>query len=188
MLTDDNKKATLEWALRWVSSSPGRGHKIHHFEDFVHIDKKWFYICQNGQKYYLYTDEELPTRKVRHKSHITKVMFLAAVARPRFDSGRSCNFTGKLGIFPFTEQRAALRTSRNRAAGTFEAKCVEATNEVFKKKVVEEVIPVIKASWPRERGRTSYVQQDNAPSHRINDDPDIVAAGTADGGDIRLIN
>ena len=115
-------------------------------------------------------------------------MFLAAVSRPRFDSGRSCNSTGKLGISPFTEQRAALRNSRNRAAGTIETKCVEVTKEVFKKKVVEEVIPAIKACWPRERGRTIYVQQDNAPSHRINDDPDVVAAGTADGWDIRLIN
>ncbi|CAM9963095.1 unnamed protein product, partial [Ascophyllum nodosum] len=32
------------------------------------------------------------------------------------------------------------------------------------------------------------VQQDNAPSHNIVDDPDIVAAGTADGWNIRLIN
>ena len=30
LLTDDNNKARLEWALRWVSSSPGYGHKIHH--------------------------------------------------------------------------------------------------------------------------------------------------------------
>ena len=31
------------------------------------------------------------------------------------------------------------------------------------------------------------VQQDNAPAHRINDDPDV-AAGTADGWNIKLIN
>ena len=34
LLTDDNKARPL----RWVSSSPGHGHKIHRFEDFVHID------------------------------------------------------------------------------------------------------------------------------------------------------
>ena len=104
--------------------------KLHHFEDFVHIDEKLFYICQNGQRYYLYTDEESPTRKVQHKSHITKVMFLAAVARPRYDTSRRSNFTDKLGIFPFTIQRAAQRNSRNRAAGTMETKCVEVTKEV----------------------------------------------------------
>ncbi|CAM9993707.1 unnamed protein product, partial [Pylaiella littoralis] len=188
LLTDGNKTARLEWALRWVSSSAGGGHKFHHFEDFVHIDEKWFYICQNGQKYYLYTDEEVPTRKVQHKSQITKVMFLAAVARPRFDSSRNRNFTGKLGIFPFAEQRVARRNSRNRAAGTLETKCVEVTKEVFKKKVVEAIIPVIKACWPGGRGRAIYIQQDNAPSHRINDDPDVVAACTTDGWNIKLIN
>ena len=32
------------------------------------------------------------------------------------------------------------------------------------------------------------MQQDNAPAHRITDDPDIVAAGTADGWNITLMN
>ncbi|CAM9196216.1 unnamed protein product [Pylaiella littoralis] len=142
------------------------------------------FICQNGQKYYyLYTDEEVPTRKVQHKSHITKVMFLAAVARPRFDSSRNRNFTGKLGIFPFTEQCVARRNSRNRAAGTLETKCVEVTKELWKRLI----IPAIKACWPGGRGRAIYIQQDNAPSHRINDDPDVVAACTADGWNIKLI-
>ena len=45
LLTDDNKKARLEWALRWVSSSPGHGHKIQHFEDFVHIAVLLLYCC-----------------------------------------------------------------------------------------------------------------------------------------------
>ncbi|CAN0068137.1 unnamed protein product, partial [Pylaiella littoralis] len=136
----------LQQCWRWAQIPPLRRLRSH-------IDEKWFYIWQNGQKYYLYTDEEVPTRKVQHKSHITKVMFLAAVARPRFDSSRNRNFTGKLGIFPFTEQRVARRNSRNRAAGTLETKCVEVTKEVFKKKVVEAIIPAIKACWPGGRGR-----------------------------------
>ena len=32
------------------------------------------------------------------------------------------------------------------------------------------------------------MQQDNAPAHRINDDPEVVAVGTADGWNIKLIN
>ncbi|CAB1099614.1 unnamed protein product [Ectocarpus sp. CCAP 1310/34] len=103
-------------------------------------------------------------------------------------TNRCCNFTGKLGIFQFTVQRAAQRNSRNRAAGTMETKCVEVTKEVFKRKVVDEVFPAIKARWPGGRGRTIYIQLDNKPSHRINADPDVVAAGIADGWDIRLIN
>ena len=68
-----------------------------------------------------------------------------------------------------------------------ETKTVEATKEVYKRKMLEEVFPAIKREWPGSPG-TVLVQKDNAPAHRINNDPDIIAAGTADGWDIKLIN
>ena len=102
----------------------------------VMVDEKWFYKFQQGQKYryYLSQDEELPVAKVQHKSHIQKVMFLAAVARPRHDTGRNRNFSGKIGIFPFTLRVQAQRSSRNRRAGELETKTVEVTKEVYKRK------------------------------------------------------
>jgi hypothetical protein len=45
-------------------------------------------------------------------------MFLAAVARPRFDANGNVVFDRKLGIWPFTYQEAAKRKSKNREAGT----------------------------------------------------------------------
>ena len=45
-------------------------------------------------------------------------MFLAAVARPRFDANGNVVFDGKLGIWPFTYQEAAKRKSKHREAGT----------------------------------------------------------------------
>jgi hypothetical protein len=42
-----------------------------------------------------------------------KVMFLAAVARPRYDPEGECTFDGKIGMFPFVERVAAKRTSKN---------------------------------------------------------------------------
>eukprot|EP00903_Cladosiphon_okamuranus_P013263 g12367.t1 len=128
LLSDDGKAQRLAWALRWVRSSPGGARKFHHFFDFVHLDEKWFYICKQRQRYYLYEGEDLPIRKVQHKSHVIKVMFLAAVARPRYDSGRNRQFDGKIGIYPFTVQRAAQRNSRNRAAGTMVTHSVETSN------------------------------------------------------------
>ena len=114
MLTEEGKMKRLEWALRWVLTTPpelGGGHTFQDFLNFVHLDEKWFYICKSGQKYYLHDDEDVPTRKVHHKSHITKVMFLAVVARPRYDPHRQSTFSGKMGIFPFTELRQAVRNS-----------------------------------------------------------------------------
>jgi hypothetical protein len=45
-------------------------------------------------------------------------MFLAAVARPRYDCYGTVIFDGKLGIWPFTYEEAAKRKSKNRDAGT----------------------------------------------------------------------
>ncbi|CAM9882245.1 unnamed protein product [Sphacelaria rigidula] len=53
--------------------------------------------------------------------------------------------------------------------------------------MLDEVFPAIKREWPGPPG-SILVQQDNAPAHRINNDLDIVAAGTANGWHIKLIN
>ena len=119
------------------------------------------------------------------KSHIQKVMFLAAVARPRHDTSRNREFSGKIGIFPFKRRVQAQRSSRNRPAGHMETKTVEVT-KVYKRKMLE-VFPAIKREWPGPPGAV-LVRQDNAPAYRINNDPDIIAAGTADGWDIKFIN
>ncbi len=55
----------------------------------------------------------MPTRRVQNKEHMMKVMFLAAVARPRYDPEGECTFDGKIGMFPFVERVAAKRTSKN---------------------------------------------------------------------------
>ena len=186
LLTDGGKAARRAWALRWVRQSAA-GRVFDDMKGVVMVDEKWFYKFRQGQEYYLCEDEQLPVAKVQHKSHIQKVIFLAAVARPRYDTMRNRNFSGKIGIFPFTRQVQAQRNSRNGAAGTTEtkSKLVEVTKEVYKRKMVDEVFPAIKREWPGPPGEV-LVQQDNAPAHRINDGPE--AAGTADGWNIKLIN
>ena len=49
-------------------------------------------------------------------------MFLAAVARLRFDSLGNEVFSGKIGIYPFTTLEPSKRSSKNRIAGTLETK------------------------------------------------------------------
>jgi hypothetical protein len=41
-------------------------------------------------------------------------MFLAAVARPRFDAEGVCTLDGKIGMFPFVERVAVQQTSNIR--------------------------------------------------------------------------
>lgn len=43
-------------------------------------------------------------RLVQNKQAIDKVMFLAALARPRYHANRNCYFDGNLGIWPFVKK------------------------------------------------------------------------------------
>jgi hypothetical protein len=72
--------------------------------DLVHVDKKCFFLTEKQLHLYLVPGKAEPYRTTRHKSHILKVMFLAAVARPRYNAEGECSFDGKIGIWPFVER------------------------------------------------------------------------------------
>ena len=42
--------------------------------DKVHIDEKWFFLTTDRENYLMVEGEEAPTRRVRHKKYMTKVM------------------------------------------------------------------------------------------------------------------
>ena len=46
---------------------------------------------------------ENPKHCVKHKSHITKVMFLCVVVRPHYNPCAKCWWDGKLGVWPIGE-------------------------------------------------------------------------------------
>ncbi|XP_022042021.1 uncharacterized protein LOC110944677 [Helianthus annuus] len=112
-LTDENKKTRLVFCLSSVTRSLSNGSPVFHdMFNVIHIDEKWFYLSKPSKGYYLVPDEDEPYRTCKSKKFITKVMFLAAVARPRYDSSGNEVFSGKIGIFPFTTLEPAKR-SRN---------------------------------------------------------------------------
>jgi hypothetical protein len=155
----------------------------------IHIDEKWFYRTRKSQKFYLALDEEEPERVTQNKNYIEKVMFLAAVARPRYAVDGSETFDGKIGIWPFTFEEAAKKDSPNRLKGTMVTKVITSvTRDVSRDWLINNVLPAIKEKWPAaERGRTIYIQQDNARTHVLVNDPCFCAAAQADGWDIRLV-
>jgi hypothetical protein len=69
---------------------------------------------QATKTYFLAEGEAEPHRAAKSKRYIEKIMFLAAVARPRFDTTQTSHFDEKLGIFPFTTMVPAQRSSQNR--------------------------------------------------------------------------
>ncbi|XP_026398976.1 uncharacterized protein LOC113294817 [Papaver somniferum] len=138
------------------------------------------------ENYYLHPEETEPHRTCQSKRYITKLMFLAAVNRPRFDEFRNEIFDGKLSIFPFITKEAAKRTSKNRPAGTLEDKPITVNTDVVRDCLIEKLLPAIREKWQNYNGETIYIQQDNAKPHIKLNDEKFLREAAKDGFDIRL--
>ena len=153
----------------------------------VHIDEKWFYMTRESKRCYLVPGEIETLRTCKSKKFITKIMFLAAVARPRYDDFGNEVFSGKIGIFPLTTLEPAKRSSKNRVAGTLETKPIlSVTKDVTRLWLIEKVLPAIREKWPTSHSGPIFIQQDNAKPHIAVNDSEFVEAASRDGFDIRL--
>ncbi|XP_058215387.1 uncharacterized protein LOC131326570 [Rhododendron vialii] len=187
-LSEEGKRSRLCFCLSMLEPSSLESQPF--FKDmynYVHIDEKWFYLTRESERYYLLPEEEEPHRTCKSKKFIIKVMFLAAVARPRFDANGNEVFSGKIGIFPFTCKVPAKCTSKNRVAGTLVTKAVTVTKDVSRSCLIEKVLPAIRVKWPRSgEMETIVIQQDNAKAHIHPLDPKFLEAAHEDGLNIRL--
>lgn len=116
--------------------------------DTVHVDEKWFYVQKVSNRYILTRDEPEPHLTCANKRFITKVMFLAAVARPRFDYDRNTGFDGKLGIFPIIQEKIAKRTTKNQTRGDTVLQPLSVDRHVYYDLLVSNVLPAIKEMMP----------------------------------------
>ena len=179
-LTEQNKLHRVMYAAGRIEQQNNEPVYSGAFNE-VHVDEKWFFISQKSQRIYLSEQEarreqDKHKRTAKHKSHIIKVMFLAAVARPRFNEDGECVFDGKIGIWPLVKRLRAKRSSVNRQAGTIETKTMSCDRKVYKKFMIEKVLPAVFAKFPRDDRSTEptkvWIQQDNAPAHFADADPD----------------
>ncbi|KAF0737607.1 hypothetical protein AaE_008924 [Aphanomyces astaci] len=165
-LTDANAVHRMQYAMAFLHPSPNR-FIFDSMYQTVHVDEKWFFLTTAKKRVYVYADEEVALRALKSKRFITKVMFLAAVARPRFDHNKGSMFSGKIGVWPFVEQVVAQRNSRNRPKGTVLLVPQAVTAEVYRTMILDKVVPAIQAKMPqRVQGSLIYLQQDNASPHK----------------------
>ncbi|KAL4166217.1 hypothetical protein KRP22_013482 [Phytophthora ramorum] len=137
----------------------------------VHVDEKIFYITQPTRRFLLLPGEEAPARRLRSKRFITRVMFLSAVGRPRYDPSTHQVFDGKLGIWPFVEQVPAQRSSARRPAGTIITKEISVTKTSYRYMLIANLLPALLSRLPSVTdGEPIVIQQDNAPAHIAADD------------------
>ena len=140
-LTETNKLSRYLMATSFISKTkPG---EYQDMMDLIHLDEKWFHVSRDGQRFLLTDDEPKPYRSCKHKSHITKVMFLCAVARPRFVPSMNAWWDGKLGIWPVGKWVPAQRSSVNRPKGTRVWKNQTITRKVYRDLLMEELMEAI---------------------------------------------
>ena len=172
VLTEQNKHWRMSHIIDKINMSNINNRSDLTFLDMmneVHLDEKWFYLCRDGARYILLYDENDPVRRVKHKSHITKVMFLCAQARPRYVHATSTFWDGKIGIWPVGEWRAAQRGSTVRPAGTMEWHNQKMDANKYFEMLTENVMPALMEKWPdaqfRDPSFQIILQQDGATSH-----------------------
>jgi hypothetical protein len=142
--------------------------------DRVHIDEKWFHMCQDGEGYLLCQDEEPPERYVKHKNYIGKVMFLCAQAHPCWDHHTHSQWDGKIGLWPIGKYTKAQRNSKHRPAGTTEWENHNVDHELYRDMMVDFVFTEIMNKWPVGQWNNPNfkirIQQDGAGGHTAHDD------------------
>ena len=118
------------------------------FYQSVHVDEKWFFLTEERLTLYIATDEEAPNRFIQNKDHITKVMFLCAIARPWYNDNNECLFDRKIGMWPIVKYGEAQRRSQNRARDVIITKPVKCERDKYRELMIEKVLPAIKENWP----------------------------------------
>eukprot|EP00977_Amphora_coffeiformis_P010639 scaffold2509_cov169-Amphora_coffeaeformis.AAC.7 len=181
MLSEHDKVMRFMYACERVVVS-GNSYMFDPSFDEIHIDEKWFYITEQNMRVYMTPNEiekKSLQRETKHKSHLIKVMFIAAVARPRFDEEGNCMFDGKIGLWPVTEQYVAKVNSKHRPAGTIETKPKSVDKEFYKEVVIHEVLPAAvkkmrppRSSLSRWNRKVIRIQHDNPHTHFNEDDTD----------------
>lgn len=157
MLTDSHKAQREKWVsdlLQREDGPFGDGDTV-----YIHVDEKWFYGLRPSKWFWVAKDEDRPVTAILSRSHLNKVMFLGAVARPLPQH----NFDGMIGLYPVGDLVPAQRSSRNRPAGSLVFRGANMDADMFCKMLKESVIPdaIRKAPW----AHRIVIQMDNAGGH-----------------------
>ena len=105
MLSDAHRIKRLKHALSMIDPLTLKFKSLH---NIVFLDEKWFFLGKPTTHFYVSNSTESSTKPITSKNNSEKLMFLAAVSRPRFAADGSVQFDGKLGIWPFSMETREL--------------------------------------------------------------------------------
>ncbi|CAM9638959.1 unnamed protein product [Discosporangium mesarthrocarpum] len=136
----------------------GSGVVVDNMDNWIHFDGTWFHVIKDGIGVYLHPSENTPsTPRAQNKRFITKYMFLAAAAWPR----KICTaiwFDSKSNISPIVDILLSKRDCKNPEKGIPIMNLATVNGERYKKLMIEEIIPAMKARIPRPPGHSIFVQ------------------------------
>ncbi|XP_021763963.1 uncharacterized protein LOC110728627 [Chenopodium quinoa] len=113
---------------------------------------------------------------------------MAIIGKPLYGTNGDMLHDGKYGIFPFTIQQVAQKSSMKRARGTMETKALQNINrEVTREMMLTKVIPAIMSKWPEGLPKDVVIQWDNARPHQVPTDDEFLAATIANGFNIQFV-
>ena len=150
LLSETQRKARLKWAKKYLRED---------WSCVVDIDEKWFYTFNKRGKLKVPPGHKPPKQAFSSKRFIPKIMFHTALAKPNAAKG----FDGLVFIEAYLKDKAAVRRSRNRAAGTIERKPYNISGKTYAAMMKKTIKAIRKKMWWM---KTVYIQDDNATPHR----------------------
>ena len=181
----------MDFVLDKVDRNHGRQRVNHLFKDLlscIHVDESWFYLQKTSNRIRTMPGVVIPDHpRTQHKSHIMKVMFLVAMARPQVTPDGTW-FDGKIGMWPCTQRVVTQRASVNRPRGVLETKpkAVDAAFYIHLFTRVGGVLAKIKEKMPWLQQSGHVIQHDGAGPHTEHTENTINDFGSRDGWNISI--
>jgi hypothetical protein len=198
-LSDDHKISRANFVLNQRNNNqshiqPNGNFYFLNMLNTVHVDESWFWVRNVAQKILILPGTVLPdVATVKHKSHIQKMMFLTAMARPQMvekPNGSKVWFDGKIGMWPCRRIVKAKRSSTNRPAGTDLIEPRSMDSEYYRELVCLPggLLDKVKEKMPWMHGRPLFIQHDGAKPHNGHGNAEYFdAQGSLDGWNIQFI-
>lgn len=155
LLSEKHRMERLRFVLNMID---GTGRSYIDLAHHLHLDEKWFFLQRPCVKRKRFQGQERhDDDNCHHKSHLTKVMFICVIGCPTND------FNGKGAIMPLTEEKIAVKNSKNRPKGTLELKSYSLDAEAFYECMTMEdgVLDVLTPQFDE----PVIIQLDNASPH-----------------------
>lgn len=181
-LSDKHKFNRINFILKL--KDPRKTWKFKEQKNVIVIDESWFYLYKNQSLVRVFPGDEIPSSdKVQHKSHIPKLMFLTALARPDPEH----HFDGKIGIWRVQKEKICTKTNRFHRRGDVYFKDSTMDGELYKD-FMQKIFAAVKQKMPWLKGKEVIVQQDGAPAHTTTENlRHFDQEGKKDGWKIKVI-